>query len=215
MGRLRLQIAISLDGFVAGPDQSVENPIGVGGMALHEWMFGLQAWRRPHGKEGGEVNQSTPVVEQALRNIGASVMGRNMFGGGPGPWGSPPWQGWWGEEPPFRHPVFVLTHHAREPLVKGATTFHFVTEGIEAALERARAAAAGRDVALAGGADVARQYLSADLVDEMLLHVAPLLLGEGERLFEGIGSDLRLETLEVVAAPGVTHMRFAVRSGAR
>ena len=134
MARLRFQIATSLDGFVAGPDQSVEDPLGKGGMKLHEWAFVLAAWREPHGLEGGEVNASTEVVEESLANIGATIMGRNMFGGR-GPWGDDPWDGWWGDDPPFHHPVFVVTHHAREPLPKqGGTTFTFVTEGIEAAL---------------------------------------------------------------------------------
>ncbi len=143
MSRLRFRISISLDGFVAGPEQSVNNPLGIGGMRLHEWVVPLKAWRAPHGLEGGEVNESSKVIEEQQANIGATIMGRNMFGGHPGPWDSgKPWNGWWGDNPPFHHPVFVLTHHAREPLVlQGGTTFTFVTEGIHEALELARRAA--------------------------------------------------------------------------
>jgi dihydrofolate reductase len=202
---------MSLDGFVAGPEQSVENPLGIGGERLHEWALSLAAWRRTQGLEGGEVNASTPVFEESLANIGATVMGRNMFGGHPGPWdASDPWRGWWGDEPPFHHPVFVLTHHAREPLELRGTTFHFVTSGIESALEQGRRAAAGRDVSLAGGALTAQQYLCAGLVDEMEIHLAPVLLGTGERLFDGVGADLRgLELVRTVATPRVTHLKFA------
>ena len=205
---------MSLDGFVAGPDQSVDNPLGVGGMRLHEWVFPLSAWRAMHGLEGGEVNASTAVVEESLANIGATVMGRNMFGGHPGPWkAKEPWNGWWGANPPFHHPVFVLTHHAREPLrLEGGTTFTFVIGGIESALEQARRAAGSKDVSLAGGADVARQYLAAGVVDEMEINLVPTLLGSGERLFEGLGDDLRgLDLVRTVAAPKVTHLKFARR----
>jgi len=213
MSKLRLKIAISLDGFVAGPEQSVENPLGIGGMHLHDWAFELASWRAQHGLDGGEVNESTSVVEEGLENIGATLMGRNMFGGGPGPWGDPAWNGWWGDDPPYHHPVFVLTHHAREPLVcSGGTTFSFVTEGIESALARATAAATGKDVSLAGGAAAARQYLAADLVDEMEISVVPIFLGTGERLFDGIGTGRPdLAHVRTVAAPGVTHLRFARR----
>lgn len=214
MSKLRFRISISTDGFVAGPNQSVENPLGIGGMRLHEWAFALKAFREPHEMEGGEVNESTPVIEESLANIGATVMGRNMFGGHPGPWdAAKPWNGWWGANPPFHHPVFVLTHHAREPLaLEGGTTFTFVTDGIESALTQARRAAGGKDVALAGGARAAQQYLVAGLVDEMELNVVPTLLGSGERLFDGVGDDLHgLELVRVVAAPKVTHMRFRRR----
>jgi dihydrofolate reductase len=159
--------------------------------------------------EGGIVDESTPVMTERLENIGATVMGRNMFGGGPGPWGDEPWNGWWGDEPPFHHPVFVLTHHAREPLVLEGTTFTFVGDGIESALEQAREAAAGKDVALAGGADAARQYLAADLVDVMDVSVVPVLLGCGARLFEGLGQGPpSLTHTRTVAAPGVTHVKL-------
>ncbi|MDQ0013123.1 dihydrofolate reductase [Variovorax boronicumulans] len=202
---------MSLDGFVAGPNQSLKEPLGTGGEQLHEWVFNLEAWRRPHGLEGGVVNESTPVMEEELANIGATLMGRNMFGGGPGPWNTAdPWNGWWGSNPPFRHPVFVLTHHAREPLVmEGGTTFTFVTDGIESALEQARRAAGGNDVALAGGAHVARQYLKAGLVDEVQLHLAPTLLGSGERLFEDADALRGLAMVKTVAAPDVVHLKFA------
>ncbi len=212
MARLRFQVATSVDGFIAGPNPSEEHPLGEGGMQLHEWAFELAAWRKPHGREGGEVNASTEVVEESLANIGASVMGRNMFGGGPGPWGDDPWDGWWGENPPFHTPVFVLTHHEREPLERqGGTTFFFVTDGIESALAQAKEAAGGGDVSLGGGADVAQQYLTAGLLDELELHVVPILLGDGTRLFENTaGADLKLEPVRVLDAPGVTHLKYRV-----
>ena len=203
---------MSLDGYTAGPSQSVDNPLGIGGMQLHEWVFVLAAWRAPHGMSGGETNESTPVVEQAFDNIGATIMGRNMFGGHPGPWNPvQPWNGWWGSNPPFHHPVFVLTHYPRAPLVcDGGTTFTFTADPIERVLARAREAASGKDVALAGGAQVAREYLAAGLVDEMLISLAPVLLGGGERLFDGLGSDLHgLAFKRAVAAPGVTHLLFS------
>jgi len=215
MPKVRFRISISLDGYVAGPNQSTKDPLGVGGENLHEWVVSLAAWRAEHGKTGGEVNESTQVVEEALANIGATIMGRNMFGGHPGPWNSStPWKGWWGDHPPFHHPVFVLTHYAREPLVmKGGTTFNFVTDGIESALEQARRAAGSKDIALAGGAQAAQEYLRAGLVDEMVLSQVPILLGSGERLFENVGTDMHgLELLHTVDAPGVTHLKFVRRS---
>jgi len=205
---------MSLDGFVAGPSQSVDNPLGIGGMRLHEWAVPLTVWRSTHGLEGGEVNESTRVVEESLTNIGATVMGRNMFGGHPGPWDAKkPWKGWWGVNPPFHHPVFVLTHHAREPLgLEGGTTFTFVTDGIERALKQARQAAGGKDVSLAGGASAGQQYLAAGLVDEMEIHLVPTLLGSGERLFDRVGADLHgLELVRTVATPKVTHLKLARR----
>lgn len=214
MSKLRFTISMSLDGFVAGPDQSLENPLGVGGERLHEWILPLRVFNAMHGREGGEVNDSNAVVEASFAGVGATLMGRNMFGGHPGPWDAKaPWKGWWGANPPFHHPVFVLTHHAREPLeLQGGTTFTFVTAGIEAALELARRAAGGKDVLLAGGANAAQQYLAAGLVDEMLLHLVPTLLGSGERLFDGIGNDLHgLELVRTVAAPNVTHLEYARR----
>jgi len=214
MSRLRFQISMSLDGYVAGPRQSVDHPLGIGGERLHEWVLPLAARRKPHGLEGGEVNENTPFIEEADRQRRRHDHGRNMFGGHPGPWDAKePWEGWWGHNPPFHHPVFVLTHHARAPLqMEGGTHFIFVTKGIEAALEQARDAARGKDVALGGGADVAQQFLAAGLVDQMDLHVAPILLGGGARLFENTGTDLHgLELVRTVATPQVVHLRFARR----
>jgi dihydrofolate reductase len=210
MGRVRIHISVSADGYVAGPNQSEQNPLGEGGERLHDWLVALRAWREPHGLEGGEVNASSAVVEELQANLGAEIMGRGKFGGGPGPWGDDPWPGWWGEDPPFHMPVFVLTHHQREPLTLSDTTFTFVTDGTEAALEQARAAAGEKDVLIGGGADVINQYLAAGHVDELELHVVPLLLGGGARLFEGIGPDLELEQIRVVEAPGVAHLKYRV-----
>jgi dihydrofolate reductase len=214
VSKLRLKISMSLDGFVAGPSQSVDNPLGIGGMRLHEWVFPLKVWREMQGMDGGEVNESSAVVEESLENIGATVMGRNMFGGHPGPWTpEKPWNGWWGNNPPFHHAVFVLTHHAREPLeLEGGTIFYFVTEGIDAALEEARRAANGKDVSLAGGANAAQQYLKAGLVDEIEINLVPILLGNGERLFDGVGDDIHgLVLVRTVATPNVIHLKFARR----
>ena len=211
MARLRFDISMSLDGFVAGPNQSEEDPLGEGGMQLHEWAFELAAWRKPHGRDGGEVNASTKVVEESLENLGAAVMGRNMFGGA-GPWGDDPWDGWWGDDPPFHMPVFIVTHHAREPVTKeGGTTFTFVTDGIESALEQAREAADGKDVGLSGGANVAQQYFKAGLIDEMQIHLVPVFLGDGAQLFDNLdGAEVGLEVARVVEAPGVTHLTYRV-----
>jgi dihydrofolate reductase len=211
VSRLRFQISVSLDGFVAGPNPSEEHPLGERGEELHEWVFKLAAWRKPHGREGGEVNASSAVVEETLENVGATIMGRNMFGGGPGPWGDEPWDGWWGDDPPFHHPVFVLTHHERQRLDKeGGNSFTFVTDGIESALEQAKKAAGGNDVSLGGGASVAQQYLAVGLIDEMLLNVVPVLLGDGTRLFENLGdvAEIGLEQVRVVEAPGVVHLTY-------
>jgi dihydrofolate reductase len=211
MPMLKFEISTSLDGYAAGPSQSEEDPLGEGGEQLHEWVIKLAAWRESHGYEGGEVNASTPLVEESQQGVGAVIMGRNMFGGGPGPWGDDPWQGWWGNEPPFRMPVFVLTHHEREPLTLGETTFTFVTDGIESALEQAREAAGEQDVAIGGGAEIAQQYLAAGLIDQMQLNVVPILLGDGARLFEnGAGAGLDLEPTLVVDTPEVTHLRYRV-----
>lgn len=211
MSRLRFRIAMSLDGFVAGREQSVAHPLGIGGTRLHEWAFATAAFRELLGLEGGDEGPSHDVTKRSLAGIGATIMGRNMFGGHPGAWDArEPWEGWWGKNPPFHHPVFVLTHHPREPLVlEGGTTFTFVTDGIESALAQARRAADGKDVTLAGGAHVAKQYLGSGHVDEMLLHIVPVLLGAGERLFDGMGDDLHgLRLRETVAAPDVTHLYF-------
>jgi dihydrofolate reductase len=210
MSKLRAHISVSADGYVAGPNQRTEEPLGDGGERLHDWVVALAAWRAPHGKEGGEVNASSAVLEEAQANVGAEIMGRGKFGGGPGPWPDEPWNGWWGHDPPFHMPVFVLTNHEREPLTLSDTTFTFVTGGIEAALEQARAAAGEKDVMIGGGADVINQYLAAGLVDELELHVAPVVLGGGSRLFEGIGPDVSLEQVRAVEAPGVTHVKYRV-----
>ena len=211
MGTFRFQIAVSIDGYVAGPHQSVENPLGVGGMELHRWLFDLELWRASEGQEGGETNASTAVVEEAQANIGAVVMGRNMFGGGPGPWPEdPPWKGWWGENPPYHVPVFVLTNHPRELLeMEGGTIFFFVSDGIVSAFEQAQRAAGDKDVLLGGGASVIQQYLAAGLIDGFWLHVVPSVLGDGERLLENVG-DLELEQVRAVEAPGVTHIKYRV-----
>lgn len=218
MSKLRFRISMSLDGFVAGSDQSVKNPLGLGGMRLHEWVFPLAVFRVMHGMEGGIVNENTAVIEASMTNIGATIMGRNMFGGHPGPWSiagdaQHPWNGWWGNNPPFHHPVFVLTHHARKPLaLEGGTTFTFVTDGIETALEQARQAAAGKDVALGGGALAARQYLAAGLVDEMQISLVPTLLGSGEQLFAGLGDSMHgLKLVQTIATAEVVHLKFAKR----
>jgi dihydrofolate reductase len=210
MSKVRAHISVSADGYVAGPNQSLENPLGEGGERLHDWVVALRAWREPHGLDGGEVNASTPVLEEATANVGAEIMGRGKFGGGPGPWADDQWQGWWGDNPPFHVPVFVLTHYERAPLTLSDTTFNFVTGGIEAALEQARAAAAGKDVFIGGGAAAINQYLAAGLVDELELHLVPIVLGGGARLFEGVGPDLRLEQVRALEAPGVTHLKYRV-----
>jgi len=212
VSKVRFHIATSLDGCVAGPNESPEEPLGQGGEALHEWAFELAAWREPHGRDGGEVNASTPVIEERQANVGAGIMGRNMFGPvGGGDWGDASWKGWWGDEPPYHHHVFVLTHHEREPLeMEGGTTFHFVTDGIESALDQARTAAGEADIQIHGGASVARQCLNAGVVDEFELDVAPLLLPGGVRLFDGIDPDLRIELARAVDAPGVTHLKYTV-----
>jgi dihydrofolate reductase len=214
MSKLRCHISISADGFVAGPDQSEESPLGEGGLRLHDWAFSLAAWRESHGRPGGEVNESTRILEEAFENVGAGVMGRNMFGpAGGGDWGDEQWTGWWGEDPPYHNDVFILTHYARAPVeMEGGTTFHFVTDGIERALERAKESADGRDVRLWGGAQVVQQYLAAGLLDVLELHIVPVLLGDGARLFDNLGgSEIELEQVRAVAAPGVTHVKYRAR----
>jgi len=207
--RVRSQLSISLDGYVAGPRQSPQHPLGEGGLRLHEWAFATSTWRAQHGRDGGEDGPDADVAAAAVLGIGAHIMGRRMFGGGEGGWDTS-WRGWWGEEPPFRAPVFVLTHHERAPLeMAGGTTFTFVTGGPQAALEAARAAAGELDVAVAGGASTVRQYLAGGLLDELHLHIVPIVLGAGERLLDGVG-DLALEPLEVVASPSATHVRYRV-----
>jgi dihydrofolate reductase len=209
MSQVTCQISVSLDGFVAGPNQSLENPLGEGGERLHEWVFKTAAWRRQHGDPDGSDDADSRVVEDVVEGIGAYIMGRKMFGGGDGPWDAQ-WRGWWGEDPPYHVPVFVLTHHPREPLVmQGGTTFTFVTDGPEAALEQARAAAGEDDVSVAGGASAIQQYLASGALDELYLHIVPVLLGGGERLLQNVG-DPTLEPVEVVASPAVTHVKYRV-----
>jgi dihydrofolate reductase len=210
MPKLRLTITMSVDGYVAGPNQGPDNPLGEGGMRLHEWAFATRSFRDDHGGEGGETGLDDERAGAWNTNVGATIMGRNMFGPIRGPWGDESWDGWWGEDPPYHTPVFVLTHHPREPLeMKGGTTFHFVSDGIEAALERAVAAAGDRDVAIGGGAATAQQYLRAGLVDEMEIHVAPTLLGSGERLFENLdGGPAGYECVGLASSPAVAHYSY-------
>ena len=209
MGSITCHISISLDGFVAGPEQSIENPIGEGGMRLHEWVFATASWRRQQGLEGGADGPDSDVAGEVAQGIGAYIMGRKMFGGGPGEWDEE-WRGWWGDDPPYHTPVFVLTHHPREPLtMKGGTTFNFVTDGIESALEQAGASAGDRNVSIAGGASTVRQVISAGRLDELYLHIVPVVLGAGERLLEDVGDPV-LEPVKVVASPSVTHINYRI-----
>jgi dihydrofolate reductase len=213
MPELILDISISLDGFAAGPNPDLENPLGQNGMLLHDWAFGTRAWQEAHGGEGGEDNVDSQLTATLLEQCSATIMGRKMFSGGSGPWESDPnANGWWGDDPPFHHPVFVLTSHEREPLeMQGGTTFTFVADGIESALEQARAAAGDSHIRLGGGASVAQQYLRAGLLDQMQLHVAPLLLGGGVRLFEEhpAGRLSGLELQQVLESPtGVVHLTY-------
>jgi dihydrofolate reductase len=213
MTKLRLNITMSLDGYVAGPNQSVENPLGEGGEQLHEWAFATRTFRAIHGMEGGATGHDDDIAKEYFDNIGATIMGRHMFGGGDGPWGDKPWNGWWGENPPFHMPVFVLTHHARDPLeLQGGTTFHFVTEGFHMALERAKDAAQGKGIILGGGANIAHQYLKAGLIDELDIHVVPVLMGAGRRLFDNIdGQQTAYECVRVVNSPAVTHYKYHLK----
>jgi dihydrofolate reductase len=215
MSKVVLDISMSLDGYVAGPNQTLEQGLGEGGERLHEWVVAVAAWRESHNLPGGEKNVDNDVMAETLQRIGATVMGRRMFSGGEGPWESDPnADAWWGDEPPFHHPVFILTHHARDPVTKqGGTTFTFVTEGVESALAQARAAAGEKDVAVGGGANVVQQFLKAGLLDELQIHVAPVLLGDGVRLFDNHLSDApgELVRTRVVESPtGVTHLRYEV-----
>jgi dihydrofolate reductase len=215
MSQVRVQsFGVSLDGFAAGPRQDLQNPLGVRGPELMNWFMATRMWRAMQGMEGGETGVDHRVAEQGFENIGAWILGRNMFGPVRGAWPDESWKGWWGEEPPYHVPVFVLTHHARAPLhMKGGTTFHFVTDGIEAALERAKAAAGGRDVRIGGGTATVRQYLQARLIDRMHLALRPVLLGQGENLFQGIDLDtLGYEVEEVVPGERATHMMLRRRA---
>ncbi len=213
MSKVFAEISMSLDGYVAGPNPTHEEPLGAGGERLHEWVFGIRAWREAHGLEGGEDNEDSRVVEESVAAYGAVVMGRLMFSGGEGPWEQDSnAQGWWGDDPPFHVPVYVLTHHAREPLTLSDTTFTFVTDGIESAIEQARAAAGDGGVSISGGASVIGQALGAGLLDELNIHVAPLLLGDGTPLFGDYdGPQLDLECTRVIQSPAVTHLRYRVK----
>jgi dihydrofolate reductase len=204
------QLSVSVDGYLAGPSPSLEDPLGIGGMQLHEWAVRLEAWRRQHGLEGGEVDVDTPLIE-AAGDAGAVVMGRRMFSGGEGPWEDDPnGSGWWGDEPPFHAPVFVVTHHPRESLELTGTTLHFVTDGVESAVAQARDAAGGANVSIAGGAMVVQQCLAAGLLDELTVHTAPIFLGGGTRLFADGAPPRKLEVLDVLAAPLATHVRYRI-----
>jgi dihydrofolate reductase len=214
MTKLTYETSISLDGLTTGPNPRYEEPLGDNGERLHEWVTKLASWRKRHGQSGGETGPDSDLLDESVEATGAIIMGRRMFSSGKGAWEEDPGaDGWWGEEPPFGAPVFILTHHEREPVVKqGGTTFHFVTDGIAAALEQARQAAGEKDVAIAGGASVAQQYLKAGLLDEMVLHVAPLLLGDGVRLFDGpLGIEPQaVECTQAISSPDVTHLRYRV-----
>jgi len=200
--------ALSIDGYGAGPRQDLQNPIGVRGFELMEWFFQTRVWRRTHGEEGGETGVDDALAEQAFEGIGAWILGRNMFGPVRGPWPDESWKGWWGDEPPYHTPVFVLTHHPRPTLnMAGGTEFHFITEGIHAALEQARRAAGGRDVRVGGGVSTIRQYLQAGLIDELHLAMRPVLLGSGEPLLQDL--DLRAlgyECTKTIAGERATHL---------
>ena len=210
MSKVVFDVSVSLDGFLAGPDATLEQPLGAGGEALHEWLVATKRFREQHGLEGGDEGPDSDLVDEHVRSVGATVMGRRMFSGGSGPWEEDPnARGWWGDDPPFHHPVFVLTHHAREPLVmQGGTTFTFVTDGAEAALSLARDAAGDRNVAIGGGANVIGQFLQAGLVDEFQLHVSPVLLGGGVPLFDGPAG--RVARTRVIDSPAAAHLRYRV-----
>jgi dihydrofolate reductase len=214
MGKLTFEITMSLDGFTTGPNPGFEHPLGVGGDRLHEWVFKLASWRDSHGEAGGEAGPDDELLKESVSANGAIIMGRRMFSGGSGPWEDDPnADAWWGDDPPFHVPVFVLTHHTRESEAKnGGTTFNFVTDGLEAALEQATEAAGDRNVGIAGGASVFQQYLSAGLIDEVLLHVVPVLIGDGVRLFENHLADgqVELECTQVIQSPAVTHLRYRI-----
>jgi dihydrofolate reductase len=215
MAKLRVHaFTISLDGYGAGPDQSPENPLGVGGEELHEWMFPTRTFQQMQGKEGGTTGVHDELTRRGFENIGAWIMGRNMFAPSRGPWPNDGWKGWWGDDPPYHGPVFVLTHHPRAAIpMQGGTTFHFVTDGVDAALKRAVEAAGGRDVRIGGGVGTIRQYLAAGLIDEVHLAIAPRLLGSGEHLLAGINaSELGYQVAEHVPTAGATHVVLTKRS---
>jgi dihydrofolate reductase len=210
MTRLKANLAMSLDGYVAGPEQGLDDPLGKGGMDLHRWAFELAAFQEGHDGEGGTVNASTTVIEEMQENVGAVIMGRNMFGPIRGEWPDETWRGWWGEDPPYHAAVYVLTHHARDPIeMQGGTTFHFVTDGFESAYEQAVAAAKDKDITLGGGASTVRQSIAAGLLDELQINLVPVLLGGGERLLDGLGgAPVGFELTRVLEAPGVTHLKY-------
>jgi dihydrofolate reductase len=212
MSKLRVNaFAISLDGYGAGPSQSLDNPLGIGGLGLHEWVFPTQAFQKMIGRDGGTTGTDNDFAVRGFENVGAWILGRNMFAPTRGPWPDDTWKGWWGDNPPYHVPVFVLTHHARAPItMEGGTTFHFVTEGIHAALKQAVEAAAGRDVRVGGGVATIREYLQAGLIDEMHLAVSPVLLGSGESLLAGIDLlKLGYRRTQHVPSPAATHVVFA------
>jgi dihydrofolate reductase len=202
MGKVAVDITTSLDGFIAGPNDGLELPLGEYGELLHEWVYGLRAWREPHGLEGGETNRDSEILEESLADRGAVIVGRRMYDNARG----------WGDEPPFHMPVFVLTHEAREPESKeGGTTFTFVTDGVQSAFEQAKEAAGDKNILIGGGANTVQQFLKAGLVDEIQIHVAPLLLGGGVKLLDGLSSDeVKLESTRVVESPVVTHLQYRV-----
>jgi dihydrofolate reductase len=212
MAGVTAEISMSLDGYIAGPDQTLEQPLGAGGEQLHEWAFALRTFRQAHGMEGGEAGPDDEIMAESIGSAGAVVMGRRMFSGGAGPWEDDPnADGWWGDEPPFGVPVFVVTHHRREALTLGATTFHFVTGGVESAVEQARTAAADRRVGVGGGAEVIGQALDAGLVDELVIHLVPVVLGGGVGLFDGV-APRRLERARAEESPtGVVHLWYQPR----
>lgn len=216
MSRVRVEgFTLSLDGFGAGPGQNLDNPLGVGGMELHPWLLGTRTFQQMHGAGEGTTGLDDEFAARGFENVGAWIMGRNMFGPIRGGWGDIAWQGWWGPNPPYHVPVYVLTHHARPALeMEGGTTFHFVTEGIHAALEQARRAAGARDVRIGGGVDTIRQYLRAGLIDELHIALSPALLGQGERLFEGV--DMRAggyACVRVALSEKATHLVLRRRDG--
>ena len=215
MPKLRAHnFAVSIDGYGAGPGQDIDNPLGVDGLKLHEWVFATRAWHQRQGEDGGTQGIDDRFLEEGDAGIGATIMGRNMFGPIRGEWPDEKWTGWWGDDPPYHHQVFVLSHHSRGPItMKGGTTFHFVTDGIEAALQRAIEAAEGRDVRLGGGVATIQQYMRAGLLDELHVAIVPILLGDGERLWDGLdGGSAGYECVELISSPSVVHARF-VRSG--
>jgi dihydrofolate reductase len=213
MSKVRVSnFSISLDGYGAGPDQSLDEPLGIGGESLHEWMLATRTGRRDVlGLDGGETGVDDDFVARGHSGIGATIMGRNMFGPIRGPWGDEEWSGWWGDEPPYHHPTYVLTHHPHPAIpMQGGTTFHFVDGGIETALEQARETAGGKDILIAGGASTIRQFLRARLLDELHVAISPIFLGDGERLFDDLGDATgSYECVELVSTPAAVHVRLA------